>query len=139
MSLFLVLGGLWTTIFVAIPMLLQRRVRKDLSHELARPGLPENVGPIPVQILFADVAQDHVRLDCVLLADTSAHEAGYPLTLRIARPAHPAVDGAMKRALAALAERLAEVDVRFGVRNGEPQISIERGRTSVTFDLDTAA
>jgi len=132
----IVLGLVWTAIFIGLPLLFKRGVRHDVLPELPRPRLP---GDIPVQILFSEVFDDHVRLDCVQLADTETHEAGYPLTLRIARPEHPALDGAMKRSLTELADRLAEVELRFAVRRGDPQVRIARDRTSMTFDLGAAA
>lgn len=134
-----VLGALWVGIFVVVPLLWQRRPRK-VEASLATEMMPDvDVGPVAVQILFAQVFPDHVRVDCMQLADTGAHEAGYPLTLRIARPEHPALDGTMTGTLAELAESLAEVELRFAVRRGDPQVRIARNRTAMTFDLGAAA
>jgi hypothetical protein len=139
MQIFLVLGLVWTALFVAVPLLFKRSVRHDLLPDPSLRQLPEKIGPVPVQILFTQVFDDHMRLDCVQLTDAGAHEAGYPLTLRVARPSHPALDGAMQRTLTDLADRLAEVELRFAVRHGEPQVRIARKRTSMTFDLGAAA
>jgi hypothetical protein len=138
MPILIVLVAMWVTFFVAAPMLFRFSVRNDPKD---RPRTPTvgGIEPLPVQILFTDVHEDHVRLDCVQLADTDAHEAGFPLTLRIARPEHPALDAAVKRTLIELAERLAEVELRFAVHRGEPQVRIARDRTSMTLDLGTAA
>ena len=135
----LAVAAVWTTIFVVVPLAWRHRLRREEKGLHIENRFPAAPGSVPVQILFAEAFEDHVRVDCVQLAETQAHEAGYPLTLRIARPAHPALDGAMKRTLADLAERLAQVDLRFSVREGEPTVRIARDRTSMTFDLGAAA
>ena len=73
------------------------------------------------------------------MAQVGSREAGSPFSLRINRPDHPALDGAMTRTLCDLADRLANVDLRFLVTEGEPQVRIARDQTAMTFDLGAAA
>ena len=131
------LGLMWATVFVAVPLLFRRNVRDDLPPELTSAAAPRDA--FPVQVLFAEVLPKHVTVDCVLMAQVGSREAGSPFTLRINRPDHPALDGAMTGTLCELAERLAKVDLRFLVREGEPQVRIARNQTAMTFDLGADA
>jgi len=137
MWIVLALGVVWTTVFVAVPLLFRRSIRDDLPPGALAEAVPGEA--FPVQVLFTDVQPKHVTVDCVLMTQVGSRESGSPLSLRITRPDHPALDGAMTAALCELADRLAKVDVRFLVREGEPQVRIARDQTAMTFDLGTDA
>ncbi len=135
MWILLALGAAWAIVFVVVPLFFQRSSGNALPDELMAPG-----GEIlPVQVLFAQVADRYVTIDCVLMAEAGSREAGSPFSLRINRPDHPALDGVMTRTLCDFAERLATVDLRFAVHEGEPQVRIASEHAAMRFDLDAAA
>ena len=136
MWIVLALGVVWTTVFVAIPLLFRRSVRSDPPEVLMQDAGGHEV--LPAQVLFAEVSAQHVTVDCVLMTRLGSRDAGSPFSLRINRPDHPALDAAMTGTLCELADRLANVDLRFLVAEGEPRVRIARDQTEVTFDLDAA-
>ena len=115
--------------------------RSDAAHPCQRvdmrdvPGRRSPLIELTLQLVFVDLEDDAVVLDCVITdEDTTIGPAGWPLTVRVCRPFDSSAVGWMCEVLRQWAAESSVVRLTF--RNGayRSRVSITDGATTLHFD-----